>query len=194
MPADSLNWDPFANHTPNDPGWTLLTPDGRDPADGSRNAVPLVLPQLLAWVRMGRADRALDALQVGTCTTARVVTPAAWRTLTRNQQRDAIITTVANYTCVHDASGATRADPITTGMLLRNADIDAVVDGITAYINRPAATPVRTAPAARRTLGIQPAGAAFTEAASYTNGPTLLAAALAFVAGYAAHRYYGRSR
>jgi len=47
-----------------------------------------------------------------------------------------------------------------------------------------------------RSAGLRPAGlaAAYMQSSSYTNGPTLLAAAVAFAAGYATSRYLVQSR
>lgn len=51
--------------------------------------------------------------------------------------------------------------------------------------------------AARNTVRFPPAGQAaspYTQARSYTNGPTLLAAGLAFAAGYAVDRFLSKRR
>lgn len=198
MPADTVNFN--ATSALPDPGWTLLTPDGRDPTNGSRQVASLVIPQLLAWIRMGRADRALDALRAGSCGNLRMVDRGAWLALTPNQKLDLLATTVANYTCQANTLGSYRVDPNAIAVMLRSAELEAVIRGldqaaVASPSQAPQASPVGV-PNARlgmaATHKVAPAGSAYTEARSYANGPTLLFAAAALGAGYLTSRWLAR--
>lgn len=195
MPADTVNFN--ATSALPDPGWTLLTSDGRDPTNGSRQVASLVIPQLLAWIRIGRADRALDALRGGNCGSLRTVDRGAWLALTYNQKLDLLATTVANYTCQANTLGNYRVDPNAIAVMLRSAEVEAVIRGL----DQAAAAPPPQPPQAvavgttnarlgmAATHKVAPAGSAYTTPGSYTNGPTLLAVALSFGAGYLVSRW-----
>ncbi len=196
MPADSVTWN--APPTSPDPGWTLLTSDGRDPTNGSRQVASLVVPQLLAWIRAGRADRAFDALRAGSCGNLRLVDRATWMGLSENQKLDLIATTVANYTCQANTLGSYRFDPIVVGALLRSAEVAEVIRGLDRAAVAPPSQPPTAAPVGGTNprLGmaathgkVAPAGSAYTDTRSYANGPTLLAVAAAFGAGYLVSRW-----